>query len=76
MRTIKTYSKGAPFYNAFTRTLFNCEGMRGLIRTIIIVLVLVGRDFSAAVPRFALLWSCWKADQSIMCCCKGEVFEH
>jgi hypothetical protein len=21
MRTIKTYSKGAPFYNAFTRTL-------------------------------------------------------
>src|SRR5260370_17028761 len=61
---------------ALIRTLVNCEGMRGPIRTIIIVVVLVGRDFSAAGPRFAVLWCCWKADQSIMRCCKGEVFEH
>src|SRR6516162_10490884 len=27
MRTIKTYSKRAPFYNAFIRTYSNCDGV-------------------------------------------------
>jgi hypothetical protein len=42
----------------------------------LIVQVLGGRDFSTAVPRFALMWGCWKADQSIALCCKGEALEH
>src|SRR6266478_8165806 len=29
MRTIKTYSKRAPFYNAFIRILLNCEVLQG-----------------------------------------------
>jgi hypothetical protein len=37
------------------------------------VQVLGGRDFSTAIPRFALMWV---ADQSIMRGCKGEVFEY
>ena len=34
MRTIKTYFKGAPFYNAFIRTYPRLEGWEGSLRQI------------------------------------------
>lgn len=48
-----------------------CEGQAEQF----IVRVFGGWDFSTAITRFALMWCCWKADQSIVLHCKDEVFE-